>query len=125
MEKELLHCVRKADRKGYSLHGRLWIEGKNGAFLGYGKILLLERIRQYGSISQAAKSMKMSYHHAWNLVDSMNKQAAKPLVEKVTGGKGGGGARLTEAGERAVKIFRDLDDRFNKFLAQEIKSFVL
>ena len=72
------------------MHGRLWIEGKKGTFLGHGRIVLLERIREYGSISRAAKSMEMSYHHAWDLVDSMNRQTTKPLVEKGTGGKGGG-----------------------------------
>ena len=67
-------------------HGRVWIDGSEGTFLGYGRIVLLERIRQYGSITQAAKSMEMSYRHAWELVDSMNRQARKPLVETASGG---------------------------------------
>ncbi len=92
-------------RYGYKLRGRIWVEGKNGTFLGYGRVMLLERIKQYGSITMAAKSMQMSYRAAWELVESMNKQANTPLVETATGGKGGGGANLTEAGEMAIEAF--------------------
>ncbi|OGW61526.1 MAG: ModE family transcriptional regulator [Nitrospirae bacterium RIFCSPLOW2_12_42_9] len=102
--------------------GRIWIEGKEGTFLGYGRVILLERIKEYGSISEAAKSMDMSYRHAWELVDSINKQAREPLIETATGGKGGGGARLTAAGERAVSAFRDLYARFKGFLEKEVGS---
>jgi molybdate transport system regulatory protein len=56
--------------KKYELKGRLWIEGKDGTFHGYGRVMLLERIRQYGSNTEAAKSMNMLYRHAWELVES-------------------------------------------------------
>ena len=116
-------CIKEASQKEYSCKGRLWIEGKEGTFLGYGRIVLLERIREYGSINQAAKSMDMSYRHAWDLVDSMNRQATKLLVETSTGGKGGGGAKLTETGELMIESFWNLDDHFRQFLSAEIKGF--
>jgi len=65
-------AVRKG---GYELKGRVWIEGASGTFLGCGRVVLLERIAEFGSISKAAKSMDMSYRHAWELVDSINRQA--------------------------------------------------
>ena len=113
--------IRKAE-DGYHCHGRTWIEGSDGTFLGYGRVVLLERIRDFGSISKAAKSMEMSYKHAWDLVDSMNRQATTPLVEKVTGGQGGGGTKLTEAGEKAINGFWNLHARLEKFLAEETKK---
>jgi molybdate transport system regulatory protein len=99
--------------------GRVWIDGTEGTFLGHGRVVLLERIREYGSITQAAKAMEMSYRHAWDLVDSMNKQAKNPLVELASGGKGGGGARVTEAGERAIRLFWKFSEDFQAFLEQE------
>lgn len=63
--------------------------------------------------------MVMSYRHAWELVDSMNRQAAKPLVESATGGKDGGGARLTEEGEKAISLFWKLSVDFQDFLERE------
>jgi len=103
------------------LRGRLWIDGPEGTFLGYGRVVLLERIGQYGSITQAARSMDMSYRHAWELVDSMNRQAERPLVESVAGGKGGGGARLTGEGEEAASLFWKLYKDFQDFLREEEK----
>lgn len=110
-------------REGYELRGRIWVEGKGGTFLGYGRVVLLERIKQYGSITMAAKSMQMSYRAAWELVESMNRQAKSPLVETTTGGKGGGGAQLTEAGEKAVRAFWGLYEKFSEFLKEKVRVF--
>ncbi|MEW6108145.1 MAG: LysR family transcriptional regulator [Nitrospirota bacterium] len=112
-------------RTSFSCRGRIWIDGKEGTFLGYGRIILLERIREYGSITKAAKSMEMSYRHAWELVDSMNRQALKPFVERVSGGKGGGGTRLTEEGEKAISLFWKFYNDFQKFLEREEKRLGL
>ncbi|WP_228854760.1 winged helix-turn-helix domain-containing protein [Desulfomarina profundi] len=101
--------------------GRLWLERDGATFLGTGRVVLLERIREHGSISRAARSMKMSYKHAWDLVDSMNRKSPDPLVITSKGGKGGGGARLTAAGEREVAAFWELQERFSAFLQAETK----
>lgn len=102
--------------------GRVWIDGTDGTFLGFGRVVLLERIMEQGSITKAAKSMQMAYRHAWDLVDSMNKQAKRPFVELATGGKGGGGARVTEEGKRAIKQFRRFHDDLQSFLKREEKK---
>jgi molybdate transport system regulatory protein len=96
---------RKSEAR-YRVRGRLWLDGPEGTFLGYGRVVLLERIGEHGSISSAARSMGMSYRKAWLLVDSMNRQSRTPLVVTATGGKGGGGARLTDTGEQAIAVFR-------------------
>ncbi len=102
--------------------GRIWIDGPEGTFIGYGRIVLLERIKEHGSITKAAKSMEMAYRRAWDLVDSMNRQSKKPFVELATGGKGGGGARVTDEGEKAIKRFWKFHEDFQKFLKQEEKK---
>ena len=110
-------------KKGtYELKGRIWIEGRDGTFLGYGRVALLEKIKEYGSISEAAKSINMSYRHAWELIDSINRQAKLPLIESSTGGKGGGGAKLTEAGELAITAFHQLYARFMDFIEKEVEN---
>jgi len=113
------HGPRKKRAIESGFHGRVWIDGPEGVFIGHGRVVLLECIKEYGSITKAAKSMDMAYRHAWDLVDSMNRQAAEPFVEVATGGKGGGGARVTEAGERAIKLFWKLNEDFRKFLQKE------
>lgn len=88
--------------------------------MGPGKADLLELIDETGSISAAAKRMKMSYSRAWNLVDEMNRAFKRPLVESATGGSGGGGAQVTKEGKKALALFRDfetaLDAASEKFL---------
>jgi molybdate transport system regulatory protein len=41
--------------------------------IGPGKVALLEAITQTGSITAAAKKLKMSYRRAWLLVDETNR----------------------------------------------------
>ena len=44
--------------------------------IGPGKIELLEQIAAFGSISAGAAQMDMSYKHAWDLVEEMNRCSA-------------------------------------------------
>lgn len=111
--------------KDYHLRGRVWIETDEGTFIGYGRCELLERIRDMGSISAAARSMEMSYRHAWKLVDSMNGQSVTPLVTASPGGKGGGGAQVTDAGARAIRCFRAVYKDHKAFLAERTKTLVI
>ena len=104
------------DRSFPALKGHIWLEGSEGTFLGYGRIALLERIRDYGSITKAAKALEMSYRRAWVLIDSMNRQVPKPYVVTSAGGKRGGGSRVTEEGERSIAVFWKIHDDFQKFL---------
>lgn len=77
--------------------------------LGPGKIDLLEAIQQKGSISQAAKEIKLSYKRAWDMVDTMNHCFKEPLVISSTGGKGGGGAHLTPLGNQMILLYREME----------------
>ncbi|MCC6600106.1 MAG: LysR family transcriptional regulator [Crocinitomicaceae bacterium] len=108
----------------YKVKCSIWIEGDEGAFIGPGRIDLLENIRIEGSISKAAKAMKMSYRQAWELVDSMNKQSKNPLVVKTSGGAGGGGTLLTDEGIKMIKLFKKLQENFQKFNEDQSKKWL-
>jgi molybdate transport system regulatory protein len=101
------------------IKGRLWVEKDGSTFLSWGRVVLLERISQRGSVSAAAKSMGMSFSHAWKLVEEMNALSPDPLVEKQAGGKGGGGAWLTPAGEQAVAEFWVLVNDFQDWIGRQ------
>jgi len=77
--------------------------------IGPGKILLLENIREFGSISAAGRAMDMSYKRAWDLVDEINRICRQPAVERQTGGKNGGGAALTPFGQSLVARYRKIE----------------
>ena len=105
--------------------GNIWIEGKKGAFVGIGRIKLLERVKETGSITEAARSIKMSYRQAWELINSMNKQAKKPLVIRLVGGAGGGGTTVTKEGDKVIKEYKKLQSHFEKFVGAETKKLEL
>jgi molybdate transport system regulatory protein len=81
----------------------------SGARVGPGKIALLEEIARHGSISAGGRALRMSYRRAWELVEDLNRHLGAPVVAAVTGGSGGGGARLTEAGAALVAAYRAIE----------------
>ena len=66
------------------------------------RIAILRRVGAVGSISQAAREAGVSYKAAWQAIETLSNLAGMPLVEKLVGGAGGGGARLTVEGERVL-----------------------
>lgn len=67
------------------------------------RIDILRRIGQVGSISEAARGAGVSYKAAWQALETLGNLAGLPLVEKVVGGSGGGGAVLSAAGQRVLQ----------------------
>ena len=96
---------------GLKADGRFWLtlDGRN--FLGRGRIELLQRIRETGSISKAAKAMKMSYKAAWDAADAMNTAWQSPLVDS-----GPAGSRLTEDAERLIAAYQKAEARHAAFM---------
>lgn len=77
--------------------------------VGPGKIALLEQIGQDGSLSQAARELKMSYRRAWQLLESLNGCFAERVAVTAKGGRGGGGATLTVFGRQLIRVYREFD----------------
>ena len=103
---------------GYVVRGRIWEEKDGELYMGWGKVMLLERIDTFGSIAAAARSMRLGYRNAWLWIEAMNRLAPAPLVEKTAGGAGGGHARLTEEGRKAVSHYKEIRAKFEEFLKQ-------
>jgi len=91
--------------------------------MGPGKAELLQQIRQTGSISAAAREMEMSYRRAWMLVDTMNRCFKKPLVQTATGGKRGGGARVTKFGKDVLRRYLEMEQRAAASVEREMTEF--
>lgn len=85
------------------------IDFQNGEQLGPGKVRLLELVAETGSIRKAATAMKMSYRKAWLLLQALEKAFRAPLVVTATGGRAGGGARLTPLGARVAARYRSVE----------------
>jgi molybdate transport system regulatory protein len=78
--------------------------------IGPGKIRLLEAIRDSGSISEAGRTLGMSYRRAWLLVADMNDCFREPVISTQLGGANGGGAALTPFGSDLVDEYRAIEE---------------
>jgi len=115
-------CTVSTRNKKYTLRVRVWVDAEEGPYLGIGRVILLQKIKETGSITNAAKAMKMSYRQAWQFVEDMNKRSKKPLVEKILGGKNGSGSALTEAGQNAIDTFYRLEKEIKTIIEKKSKD---
>lgn len=128
MTEKTQKSVRKPSRfgrhpiKGYSVHTALWIEKDGQLFIGGGRARLLEEIDRLGSIAAAAREMHLTYSNAWLWVDSMNSLSDTPLVERITGGVGGGHAVVTEAGHAAIEEYKALKTKLEETFDAEVND---
>ncbi|ALG66741.1 TOBE domain-containing protein [Beggiatoa leptomitoformis] len=100
------------------IQGFIWLYREDRSFAGPGRIQLLEKIGEYGSISKAAKAVGMSYKGAWDSIDLMNNLAPEVLIIRVAGGKGGGGSQLTDYARQLIKAFHEFEAEHQQFLEQ-------
>jgi len=103
----------------YVVRGTLWIECEKERFFGPGRVELLQRIDETGSIRRAAADMGMSYKKAWDMVAAVNKQAERPLVIPKVGGEKGGGSVITAEARELIAYHAQLRQRFLAFLEKE------
>ncbi|WP_232833472.1 TOBE domain-containing protein [Paraburkholderia kururiensis] len=114
-------------REPLELGGSVWFQTGEHTLGGASRIALLAAIGETGSITGAAKAVGMSYKAAWDAIDAMNNLAGEALVERATGGKGGGGTTLTPRATKLIATFRAVEREHRRFLeraGEAIENFV-
>ena len=82
---------------------------------GPGVADLLERVDRLKSLRKATIEMDMAYSKAWRIVKTAETNLGFPLLKSVTGGKGGGGAELTEEAKKFLSAYRRLEQSVRQF----------
>lgn len=77
--------------------------------LGPGKIALMQAVAATGSVSAAARSLRMSHARSVKLVAEINALAGAALIDTRTGGTAGGGAALTPLGREVMAAYAELE----------------
>jgi molybdate transport system regulatory protein len=100
------------------VRSKVWLEAQGRPVLGPGRLELLKYIDEQGSISRAARLLKMTYRKAWGQIKAMEEQMGLPLVRKQAGGPGGGGARLTPEARRLlfnyIRLARGIEEEVDR-----------
>ncbi len=88
---------------------KIWMEQDGSVAFAEGRRMLLEAVDRLGSLNAAAKELGMSYRAAWGKIRATEEALGLKLLDVTTGGKGGGGAKLTHDA-------RDLVSSYNTFI---------
>ena len=99
--------------------GKIWLEDDSKFVLGEGRAELLRKVKELGSLTDAAKSMGMAYSHAWGEVKEMSTAAGGSVIETSVGGKDGGNSSLTDLGEKILTRFDEETKKLGKYLAKQ------
>lgn len=82
---------------------------------GPGPCRLLELIQETGSIQKACQSMDLSYSKAMKLIKTAEKKLGLVLLERKSGGAGGGGSAVTREGQILVRDYRRMEAEVQRF----------
>jgi len=95
-------------RRGGRFYPRFkcWISSDNtkGAF-GDGKYRLLEAIERKGSLTEACKSLGISYRKAWGDLRKLEGSVDVAFLERRRGGREGGHTTLTDEGKKWIRAY--------------------
>jgi molybdate transport system regulatory protein len=100
---------------------KVWIEAGGEVVAGDGKVDLLGKIEETGSIQKAAKEIGMSYRHAWGFLQKMEKRGGIKLVETQVGGREGGGAKLTLPGKEFLKRYSAFREGLDQYIEEKFR----
>ncbi len=98
---------------------------KEGIILNSRLVLLLLLIGDFQSIRQAAKHTGLSYQKAWNMINTLEKEAGYTVVTRSRGGKDGGKTLLTEEGERLIYTFINYEENVQNYSEKLFKEMFI
>lgn len=101
---------------------KLWLEIDSKCIIGQGRAELLHKVKEFGSLTEVARSMGMAYSHAWSEIKEISNAVGGPVLTTSRGGKQGGSSYLTELGEDILKQFDEEMKRLDNYLSKRNKS---
>jgi molybdate transport system regulatory protein len=93
-----------------------WLEVNSEVALSVWRVKLLEAIAQTGSISAGAEKMGVPYRIAWQKVHEMEERLGEKLVQTQTGGREGGGTKLTPLALDYIEKFSQFNEEAQIYL---------
>ncbi len=100
---------------------KIWMEQDGSVAFAEGRRMLLESVDRLGSLNAAAKELGMSYRAAWGKIKATEKALGLKLLDVTTGGKGGGGAKLTDEARELISLYNNYTQKMNLIAEKEFK----
>ncbi len=101
---------------------KIWMEQDGSVAFAEGRRMLLESVNHLGSLNAAAKELGMSYRAAWGKIKATEKALGLKLLDVTTGGKGGGGAKLTREARELVTSYNKYVQKMSLIAEKEFNN---
>lgn len=98
----------------------LRLEYARPAGFGPFRASVLQAVETCGSITAAGDELGLTYRQTWNAVKEINRQFGEIIIVKR--GRHGGGASITPAASELLRRYRDVERRFYKIFADDLKA---
>lgn len=105
--------------KAPTVRMHLRLESGESVYFGMGRVMLLDKIEEHGSLRKAAEVMGMFYRAAWGKLKATEETLGLVLVE--SSGTRRGGYRLTADGRRIRERFRVWFEAVEKVAVDEAR----
>lgn len=102
----------------FHYNAKLTLYREDEVFVSDVHIKLLKQVIKDGSINVAAKNLKMSYQHAWHILDKVNKLSPIPVIIRQKGGRDGGGCNLSPFGFKLIAYYETKEKELTDYLEQ-------
>ena len=104
----------KSSRFDVLLNYKLWLSSMSGeGVISEEVYVLLEGIREHGSLKAAAEEAGMSYRKAWGSIKNAETLLSYELTDKTRGGKEGGQSVLTSQAEKLLEAYAALQQKLD------------
>jgi molybdate transport system regulatory protein len=111
------------EKASFNMAAELSFYREGEVFLSNLQIRLMKQVIKDGSIHAATKNLKMSYQHAWHLLDKLNRLSPLPVVIRQKGGRDGGGCVISNYGLKLISTFEAKEIALKEFLANNNADF--
>ncbi len=101
---------------------KIWMEQDGSVAFAEGRRMLLEAVDRLGSLNAAAKELGMSYRAAWGKIKATEEALGLKLLDVTTGGKGGGGAKLTQEARELVSLYNTYTKKMSLIAEKEFNN---
>lgn len=94
----------------------VWLEEDGKRIVGEKEAGVLAGLRKFGSLMATAKSLGITYAHAWNVLNALAANVGCPVVSAKRGGEDHGGTELTRRGVELLEEYEKVQKGVAQFL---------
>ncbi len=107
------------------LKSKFYLLNEDGEkFMGAGVLWLLNAIERTGSLRKAAQEIGLSYSKAYKMINNLESNLGKAVVDRKKGGQDRAGAELTPFGVKLCQLYNEFQEEAKKQVEEPYQEFL-